>query len=62
MAHSEKKSKRQMVNGEQLYGQCIIGLPFTVYCLPNDWRSAHCSECSELNGQLTLLISCLLEI
>jgi hypothetical protein len=24
-----------MVNGEQLSSQRMIGLPFTVYCLPN---------------------------
>jgi hypothetical protein len=29
-----------MVKGEQLRSQQIIGLPFTVYCLPNAMRSA----------------------
>jgi hypothetical protein len=35
MAHSEKK-----VNGKQLRSQRIIGLPFTVPCLPKALRSA----------------------
>ena len=29
-----------MVNGEWLRSQRIIGLPFTVHCLPNDLLSA----------------------
>jgi hypothetical protein len=29
-----------MVNGEQSLSQCIIGLPFTVHCLPHALRSA----------------------
>jgi hypothetical protein len=29
-----------VVNGEQLRSQRIIGLPFTVHCLPNALRSA----------------------
>jgi len=40
MAHSEKKSIRQMVNGEQTLSQRIIGLPFPVFCLPDALRFA----------------------
>jgi hypothetical protein len=40
MAHSEKISKRQMVDGERSRSQCTIGLPLTVYCLPHALRSA----------------------
>jgi hypothetical protein len=40
MAHSEKKSKRQMLNGERSRRQRKIGLPFTVYCLAHALRSA----------------------
>jgi hypothetical protein len=40
MAHSEKKGKRSMVNGEQCRSQLMTGLPFTVYCSPNALRSA----------------------
>jgi hypothetical protein len=40
--HSEKESKREMVNGEELSKQPVIGLPFTVYCLPNASGSANC--------------------
>ena len=29
-----------MVNGEQSWSQRMIGLPFTVYCLPHALRSA----------------------
>jgi hypothetical protein len=29
-----------MVNGEQSQSQRMIGLPFTVYCLPHAFRSA----------------------
>jgi len=31
-----------MVNGEQSRSQRMIGLPFTVYCLPHALRSALC--------------------
>ena len=31
---------KKRVYGEQCRTQCIVGLPFTVYCLPHALRSA----------------------
>ncbi|MGD8435762.1 MAG: hypothetical protein PVI73_16705, partial [Syntrophobacterales bacterium] len=38
--HSAWRIAKKRVNGEQSQGQGMIGLPFTVYCLPDALRSA----------------------
>ena len=40
MAHSEKKKEWEMVKGEQSLSRRMIGLSFTVYCLPHALRYA----------------------
>jgi hypothetical protein len=60
MAHSEKKGKRSMVNGEQYRSQLMTGLPFTVYCSPNALRSALGALPHLVTAQSQVLRACIL--